>query len=47
MWGVAAFGQAGVEAVLAILKREFQLAMAQCGKRSSAEIDANSILAKQ
>ncbi|HET9942329.1 MAG TPA: alpha-hydroxy acid oxidase, partial [Terriglobia bacterium] len=31
MWGVAAFGQPGVEAVLAIMRREFQLVMAECG----------------
>ena len=44
MWGVAAFGQPGVEAVLAILRREFNLVMAECGKKSIAEIDAGSIL---
>jgi len=44
MWGVAAFGQAGVETVLKILKREFQLSMAQCGKQSIAEVDGNAIL---
>ena len=44
MWGVAAFGQPGVEAVLAILRREFNLVMAECGKKSVAEIDGGSIL---
>jgi isopentenyl diphosphate isomerase/L-lactate dehydrogenase-like FMN-dependent dehydrogenase len=44
MWGVAAFGQAGVETVLTILRREFHLVMAECGKKSIAEIDGNSIL---
>ena len=44
MWGVAAFGQTGVEAVLAILRREFNLVMAECGKKSIAEIDGGSIL---
>jgi 4-hydroxymandelate oxidase len=44
MWGVAAFGQPGVEAVLTILRREFNLVMAECGKKSIAEIDAGSIL---
>jgi len=44
MWGVAAFGQPGVEAVLAILRREFNLVMAECGKKSIAEIDGGSIL---
>ena len=43
MWGVAAFGQPGVETVLAILRREFQLVMAECGKRSIGEITASSI----
>jgi isopentenyl diphosphate isomerase/L-lactate dehydrogenase-like FMN-dependent dehydrogenase len=44
MWGVSAFGQAGVEAVLRILRREFNLVMAECGKRSVAEIGPSSIL---
>jgi isopentenyl diphosphate isomerase/L-lactate dehydrogenase-like FMN-dependent dehydrogenase len=44
LWGAAAFGQAGVESVLAILRREFNLAMAQCGKRSIAEIGSSSIV---
>ena len=44
MWGVSAFGQPGVETVLAILRREFNLVMAQCGKRSLAEIGPASIV---
>ena len=44
MWGVAAFGQPGVETVLAILRREFNLVMAQCGKQSLGEIRASSIV---
>jgi len=44
MWGVAAFGQPGVETVLAILRREFNLVMAECGKKSLAEINASSIV---
>jgi isopentenyl diphosphate isomerase/L-lactate dehydrogenase-like FMN-dependent dehydrogenase len=44
MWGVAAFGQEGVETVLGILRREFQLVMAECGKRSISEITASSII---
>ncbi len=44
MWGVSAFGQAGVETVLAILRREFNLVMAECGKRSPAEINPSSIV---
>jgi 4-hydroxymandelate oxidase len=44
MWGVAAFGQPGVETVLAILRREFNLVMAECGKKTVAEINASSIV---
>lgn len=44
MWGVAAFGQPGVETVLAILRREFDLVMAECGKRSIREISPTSIV---
>ena len=44
MWGVAAFGQPGVESVLAILRREFNLIMAECGKLSVAEITPSSIV---
>jgi 4-hydroxymandelate oxidase len=44
MWGVASFGQPGVEAVLSILRREFNLVMAQCGKRSLAEINPTAIV---
>jgi len=47
MWGVAAFGQSGVETVLEILRREFQLVMAECGKRSVAEITASSIVVRR
>jgi len=46
MWGVSSFGQSGVESVLAILSREFNLVMAQCGKRSIAEIGPTSIIPK-
>jgi isopentenyl diphosphate isomerase/L-lactate dehydrogenase-like FMN-dependent dehydrogenase len=38
VWGVAAFGQAGVERVLELLRVEFELIMKQCGARSIAEI---------
>jgi 4-hydroxymandelate oxidase len=44
MWGVAAFGQPGVESVLAIMRREFNLVMAECGKHSLAEITPSSIV---
>jgi 4-hydroxymandelate oxidase len=45
MWGVSAFGDPGVEAVLSIMKREFNLVMAECGKRSISEITRSSIVA--
>jgi isopentenyl diphosphate isomerase/L-lactate dehydrogenase-like FMN-dependent dehydrogenase len=38
LWGLGAFGQPGVEAVLDILRTEFQVAMQQCGARSLSEI---------
>jgi hypothetical protein len=43
-WGVSAFGQSGVEAVLSILQNEFHLAMSQSGTRSIAEIGKSSIV---
>jgi 4-hydroxymandelate oxidase len=44
MWGVAAFGQPGVETVLAILRRELNLVMAQCGKQAVRDIRPSSIV---
>jgi isopentenyl diphosphate isomerase/L-lactate dehydrogenase-like FMN-dependent dehydrogenase len=38
LWGLGAFGQAGVERVLDILNAELALAMKQCGTRSVGEI---------
>jgi isopentenyl diphosphate isomerase/L-lactate dehydrogenase-like FMN-dependent dehydrogenase len=43
VWGLAAFGQLGVEQVLEILRREFELVMKQCGIRSLREIGPKSI----
>ena len=43
-WGLAAFGQAGVERVLDILNLELRLAMVGCGARSIREITANTII---
>jgi 4-hydroxymandelate oxidase len=43
-WGLAAFGQGGVERVLDMLNRELRLAMAGCGARSIREISAHSII---
>lgn len=38
IWGLGAFGQEGVEAVLAILRRELEIVMRQCGTRTIREI---------
>ena len=38
IWGLAAFGQPGVERVLDLLRLELELVMKQCGARSVAEI---------
>ncbi len=43
IWGLAAFGQAGVERVLDILRIELELVMKQCGARSIAEIGRASV----
>jgi isopentenyl diphosphate isomerase/L-lactate dehydrogenase-like FMN-dependent dehydrogenase len=45
VWGLAAFGQAGVERVLDILRRELELVMKQCGTRSLKEIGPAFIVA--
>ena len=44
LWGLGAFGQAGVEAVLDILRKELHLAMAQCGAASIAEVKRAHVL---
>lgn len=38
LWGLAAFGQAGVEAVLAILRRELEMVMRQAGTTTVGQI---------
>jgi 4-hydroxymandelate oxidase len=38
IWGLSAFGQPGVEAVLDILRRELEMVMRQSGVRSIREI---------
>ncbi len=38
VWGLGAFGQAGVERVLEMLRGEFELAMKQCGTTSVEQI---------
>jgi isopentenyl diphosphate isomerase/L-lactate dehydrogenase-like FMN-dependent dehydrogenase len=44
IWGLSAFGQPGVERVLAILRRELDLIMRQCGTPSLKQITAASLL---
>ncbi len=46
LWGLSAFGQAGVERVLDIMNGELQLAMRQCGRTSIAKIDRTTIAMK-
>ena len=43
VWGLAAFGQPGVERVAEMLRKEFVLVMKQCGTRSIGEIRRDSI----
>jgi len=44
IWGLAAFGQEGVEAVLDILRRELTMVMRQAGTRNLAEINRSYIV---
>jgi isopentenyl diphosphate isomerase/L-lactate dehydrogenase-like FMN-dependent dehydrogenase len=44
IWGLASFGQEGVERVLEILQSEFIGNMRQAGTRSVAEIDASHVV---
>jgi isopentenyl diphosphate isomerase/L-lactate dehydrogenase-like FMN-dependent dehydrogenase len=44
IWGLTAFGQAGVERVLEILRAELTLTMRQCGIASVSQITRASIL---
>lgn len=44
LWGLASFGQPGVEAVLDILRRELELVMRQCGPTSLDEIDRQFVI---
>ena len=43
VWGLAAFGQPGIERVADILRKELELVMKQCGARSLNEITRASI----
>ncbi len=46
IWGLGAFGQEGVETVLAILRREFEVVMKQCGATTLATISRAHIVAR-
>ena len=43
LWGLGAFGQAGVERVLELLRIETRAAMQQCGARSVKDLNANFV----
>ena len=43
LWGLGAFGQAGVEAALEILRSELEIAMQQFGAPSLVDIDRTFI----
>jgi isopentenyl diphosphate isomerase/L-lactate dehydrogenase-like FMN-dependent dehydrogenase len=47
MWGLASFGQQGVETVLDILRRELQLIMRQSGVTSVSAISKSYIADRQ
>jgi isopentenyl diphosphate isomerase/L-lactate dehydrogenase-like FMN-dependent dehydrogenase len=44
IWGLAAFGQEGVEAALGILRRELQMVMRQAGTTAVARITKESVV---
>lgn len=44
IWGLAAFGQPGVERVIEMLRAELALVMKQCGTRSIAEVTRSFII---
>jgi len=46
VWGLAAFGQPGVEAVLGIFRRELQMAMRQAGTTSIDKINKSYVIAR-
>lgn len=46
LWGLASFGQAGVEAVLEMLRRELQIVMRQAGTLSIGEITSNFVASR-
>jgi len=46
IWGLASFGQEGVETVVALLRRELQVVMAQSGATSIAQIRRDSLVSR-
>lgn len=46
IWGLAAFGQEGVEAVLAILRRELQIVMRQVGTPAVTRISRDHVIVR-
>jgi isopentenyl diphosphate isomerase/L-lactate dehydrogenase-like FMN-dependent dehydrogenase len=44
IWGLAAFGQPGVEKVLEILRRELEMVMRQAGTASLGRVDGNYVI---
>jgi isopentenyl diphosphate isomerase/L-lactate dehydrogenase-like FMN-dependent dehydrogenase len=46
IWGLSAFGQEGVETVIALLRRELQVMMAQAGAASIAKIRRDSLVTR-
>ena len=46
LWGLAGFGQEGVEFVLSILRREFERTMKEMGTRTLAEITPDYVRMK-
>ena len=43
LWGLGAFGQAGVDRVIEILQGELRLAMGNCGTRTVKDINASYV----
>jgi isopentenyl diphosphate isomerase/L-lactate dehydrogenase-like FMN-dependent dehydrogenase len=46
LWGLGAFGQAGVERVLEILQGELRLVMGNCGTRTVADITRDYVIVR-
>ena len=46
IWGLGAFGQEGVEAVLAILRRELEIVMRQCGTTALRQVTPVYVIAR-